>query len=71
MGTSPEAFNQVKNILQKLDRSIDDARTRRLNTPDEPASTAGQAPSTLLGFDPSRVGRARPLARPTARPSFG
>ncbi|MEM1165259.1 MAG: hypothetical protein AAGI30_03110 [Planctomycetota bacterium] len=30
MATSPDTVNQVRNILRKLDRSIDDARTRRL-----------------------------------------
>lgn len=73
MGTSPQAFNQVKNILQKLDRSIDDARTRRLTTPEERAqSLPPQAqPQQAAPFDPARAGRARPLARPMPRPGFG
>jgi hypothetical protein len=33
MGTSKHAFDQVKNILAKLDRSIDDVRARRLGNP--------------------------------------
>lgn len=33
MATSKHAFDQVKNILAKLDRSIDDVRARRLNAP--------------------------------------
>jgi hypothetical protein len=33
MATSKHAFDQVKNILAKLDRSIDDVRARRLATP--------------------------------------
>lgn len=33
MGTD-RAFNQVKSILGKLDRSIDEARARRLGDPD-------------------------------------
>ena len=41
MATSPEAFRQVKNILQKLDQSIDAARDRRLTA----KPRAGTAPT--------------------------
>lgn len=34
MGTSPETFEQVRDILRKLDEGIDDARRRRTQTPD-------------------------------------
>lgn len=55
MGTSPETFDQVKNILRKLDRSITDARQRRLDTDDKP--TADTSPA-----DPNaKPGRARPM----------
>lgn len=58
MGTSERAFNQVKEILGKLDRSIDQARQKRLHG-DEPA-----APEAIPDAgDPTRR-RARPL-RPT------
>ncbi|MEM8834891.1 MAG: hypothetical protein AAGD00_03630 [Planctomycetota bacterium] len=40
--TSPETFNQVKSILKKLDRSIDNARTRRLGG-DEPTDPKPEA----------------------------
>ncbi len=53
MGTSPETFDQVKNILRKLDRSITDARQRRLNTDESPRQAAPRAPSR-----PSPVGLA-------------
>jgi hypothetical protein len=57
MGTSERAFNQVKEILGKLDRSIDQARERRLHG-DRPQPVAGEE------IDPTRR-RARPL-RPSA-----
>ena len=66
MGTSERAFNQVKEILGKLDRSIDQARQKRLHG-DEPRLPERQDPT-----DPSRR-RARPLRpsgewpAPTAR----
>ena len=55
MGTSPETFDQVKNILRKLDRSITDARQRRLDTNDSPRQVA---PETA---DQAKPGRARPM----------
>lgn len=57
MGTSPETFNEVRNLLKKLDRSIDAARTRRLSTDETPVT------DTTDGTD-RPVGRARPLRRP-------
>ena len=59
MGTSERAFNQVKEILGKLDRSIDQARQKRLHG-DEPPEPEQQ---TDQSSDPTRR-RARPL-RPT------
>lgn len=62
MGTDGQAFNRVKNLLGKLDRSIDEARDKRLGKvpTDGPAigapaqATPSQAsrplgPSTLIG----------------------
>ena len=43
MATSPEAFRQVKNILQKLDQSIDAARDRRLTSKPRAGSTGSPA----------------------------
>lgn len=57
MGTSPETFDQVKNILRKLDRSITDARQRRLNTDEAPRQPAQPAEPS----DQARPGRARPM----------
>lgn len=59
MATSPETFNQVKNILRKLDRSIDEIRGRR-NTPT--TSPNGPMPS-IGGSANTPPGRARPLNR--------
>ena len=48
MATSPETFKQVRDILKKLDRSIDSARDRRLSNerddeaPAEPAEHAAR-----------------------------
>lgn len=55
MGTSPETFDQVKNILRKLDRSITDARQRRLDTDDSPLQAAPETPAQ------DKPGRARPM----------
>jgi hypothetical protein len=56
MSTSERAFNQVKAILGKLDRSIDQARQKRLQTvPPVPSRQAGL---------PGPIGRAQPLRNP-------
>ncbi len=47
MGTSQKTFDQVKSILGKLDRTIDDVRQRRLGDPVRPA--VGVAPATVSG----------------------
>lgn len=66
MATSPEAFRQVKNILQKLDQSIDAARDRRLttakprpgaaSTPGAPGATGSTNGSGLNGSNGSPNG---------------
>ena len=77
MAASPESFQQVKDILRKLDQSIDAARDRRLHrSPDARLSS-----STAIGVTNSPAARpplgpndpipqARPLnrARPRIRP---
>lgn len=49
MPTSDRAFNQVRDILGRLDRSIDEARDRRLrgNEPQKPAQP--QPLDTIVG----------------------
>lgn len=59
MATSPETFKQVRDILKKLDRSIDSARDRRLSQSDEESSpTNGRT-------DHARPQRAKPMRNPT------
>ena len=58
MATSPEAFNQVRDILKKLDRSIDSARDKRLlsGEPGDPGETGESghdaAPTPPNGHNP-------------------
>lgn len=63
MGISQETFEQVKNILRKLDRSIDSARSERLGTsepePGRPNGTGAAGEGT-----PGEPGRARRMERP-------
>ena len=53
MGPSDRAFNQVKSILGKLDRSIDQLREQRVagpvTPPAAPASSAAAAMSQQIG----------------------
>lgn len=58
MGPSDRAFNQVKSILGKLDRSIDQARQKRLT----PAQEIAADPPTAMN---APIGRAQPI-RPEA-----
>lgn len=63
MTTSERSFNQVKSILHKLDRSIDEARERRTQqrsgTPSTPVrETPTPAPAPPGG---SPYGRATPI----------
>jgi len=74
MATSPEAFEQVKNILKKLDQSIDAARDRRLASQPGATRTVSRDPAahTIGGTDPIRpIGQPRPTnrARPMLRRS--
>lgn len=64
MGTSEKTFNQVKAILSKLDRNIDELRDKRLHP--QPATLAmPQAPVPLAAPLPA------PAAAVNGRPSFG
>ncbi|MEQ8770162.1 MAG: hypothetical protein RIB60_06605 [Phycisphaerales bacterium] len=79
MSASGKAFDEVKRILGRLDRSIDEARTKRLG-PDEPPAprrseparddqtiggppVAPKAPLPAPQRRPSKYGRAKPLRR--------
>jgi len=79
MATSPEAFHQVKEILRKLDRSIDSARDKRLSGTEAPSLSVSNAPvglnrSETIGSsgEPAPL-RARPLRtadQPTVGPTW-
>lgn len=58
MSTSQRTFEQVKSILGKLDRDIDAARQKRLQTRPAPAATAVSSPAPGLAAS-------RPLATPS------
>lgn len=47
MGTSERTFNQVKAILNKLDRAVDEARQRRTTPPSVPVAPASVQPTNV------------------------
>jgi len=66
MGPSEKSFNQVKNILGKLDRSIDQIRNKRTTPPPAMHSSAEAtrpSPATQANTNrpPSAFGRATPI----------
>lgn len=70
MSTSQRTINQVRSILGRLDRSIDEARDRRLNgrTEDAEATDAGREPAAST----EPVDNAPPaLPSPEAPPPVG
>ncbi len=67
MSTSKKSYDQVKDILRKLDASIDEARSRRLQTQTPSPAPAGPQGGQSSGPDtlpPDRPGRATPINRP-------
>jgi len=76
MSTSDRTINQVRAILSKLDRSIDEARERRKQpAPPPPAQAQVPAPPPPAAqpvpqpsSPGSAYGRAQPLQRPQASP---
>lgn len=78
MSTSEKSFNQVKSILGKLDRNIDQARSRRMHgtapTPMQSPAAVAAAAAAAPALAPTAngrpgIGRAQPL--PRAEPRFG
>lgn len=47
MSTSPETFSKVKNLLRKMDQSIDSARSKRLSGPATPNTPPAPAPFSI------------------------
>lgn len=63
-----ESFDRVRQIMRKLDRSITDARSKRLDHSDKPAAGGGSLGQSSgeddhLPDGRPRVGKARPLLR--------
>lgn len=66
MSTSDRTINQVRAILNKLDRSIDEARERRTRGPlpeAAPAPAIAAPPPPPPAASTSKYGRATPLNR--------
>ncbi len=64
MGPSEKAFQQVRNILGKLDRNIDQLRTTRtapVEPPPQPVAPAGQSATSKLADRTDRIGGERPI----------
>lgn len=69
MNSAQRSFDQVKNILGKLDRNIDAARQRRLQTgPPAPIAAAQPAPIPAPTPAPSRPAFNSPT--PAPMPTF-
>lgn len=62
MGTSPETIHEVRNLLKKLDHSIDAARSRRLSSDQDGEANNPDRNGQPEGDDPP-IGRARPIRR--------
>lgn len=68
MGPSEKAFQQVRNILGKLDRNIDQLRSQRTTPAAPPAAVVGRevAPAAADRVVPSNgIGRQAGVAAPT------
>ena len=72
MGPSEKAFQQVRNILGKLDRNIDQLRSQRTTPPSSPATVVGREiiPAAAdLVVPSSGVGRQAGTAATPPRPA--
>ena len=59
MSTSQRTINQVRSILGRLDRSIDEARDRRLKGESPESQKPSRGPTEpILADEPDRAGRA-------------
>lgn len=76
MAEEKKAFNEVRALLSKLDRSIDEARTKRVGPKDEPerpSSNGSNGQGSGSGLD-QRIGggssnaSSRPSGKPDASP---
>jgi hypothetical protein len=72
MATSEKSFNQVKAILSKLDRTIDEVRNRRTGSPVPAMPTGTQAAPAPVPATAAPANRASsPYGRATRIPSNG
>ncbi|MEM9372671.1 MAG: hypothetical protein AAGA55_03425 [Planctomycetota bacterium] len=69
MAEEKKAFNEVRALLSKLDRSIDEARTKRVGPKDEPPIASGNSQTTRPDLD-RRIGAGRGASgsRPSGSP---
>ena len=73
MQPSETAFDRVKSLLGKMDRSIDDARRRRLHEPDEAEDAAAdnqpdaEQNGPLIGAEKHEQNGPTEPARPTSK----
>ena len=82
MASTGKSFDQIKAILGKLDRQVDEARTKRLGITPAPAGVPAPSPAHHASSpdtpEPqpserrSKYGRAKPLRRPDsdAKPTW-
>lgn len=81
MSTSPETFSKVKNLLRKMDQSIDSARSKRLTPAPAPSASAPPAaapqpaalppqPHSLQAAAAAAANNAPLRARAMARPTY-
>lgn len=72
MATDGQAFNKVKNLLNRMDRSIDEARDKRLgkSPSDGPLIGAGSAEGSATGSEARAVQHAStaPIGAPASTP---
>jgi hypothetical protein len=66
MAQNRESFNKVKDILRKLDHSIDEARAKRIEEEDGSPPATSTKPNT--GNGAATPLRARPLPRRDGQP---
>lgn len=70
MSTSDRSFNQVKAILNKLDRAVDEARQKRTTPPPPPPPAANPTlQNQLIGVPQNTQPAAQPTQAPTATPA--
>ncbi|MFK7883884.1 MAG: hypothetical protein AB8F26_06850 [Phycisphaerales bacterium] len=78
MSGEQKAFNEVRALLSKLDRSIDEARNKRVgpkDTPSENGTGNGQSPRTdmdrQIGTGRAEPAKVVPTADQVRRPEYG